>query len=88
MPSQLHDVSADPNSFAGRLRSLMEAQRVSAEKLSRLSRVNVRMINRYRAGKNEPRDSWGDPTANALKLARALGVEVDELLPPRERQAA
>lgn len=77
MPSQLH------GTFADRLTALMTEKRVSARQLESLARVDVRLIRKYRAGRVEPRDPWGTATVNAGKLARALNVEVDELLPPR-----
>lgn len=85
MPSQL---SGNSGTFGERLTRLMTEQRISARQLESLSRVDVRLIRKYRNGSVEPRDPWGWPSANAVKIARALGVEVDDLLPPVEPKAA
>lgn len=70
-----------PDNFAGNLRREMWKQRVSIAQLSDRSGVSIRLISKYRAGDSEPRDYYGTPTANALKIARALEVPVHHLLP-------
>jgi transcriptional regulator with XRE-family HTH domain len=75
MPSQV-----DGN-FASRLRTLQFDQRLSNEGLAQRTGISVRLIAKYRAGTTEPRDYYGDPSANAYKLADALDVAVEELLP-------
>lgn len=75
MPRQTH------GTFATRLRALMLEQRLGVGRLAILSGVDQRSIVRYRAGTVVPRDAYGQPTANAWKLARALGVPLEELLP-------
>jgi transcriptional regulator with XRE-family HTH domain len=74
--------------FAERLAILMRDQQLGLLRLSRFTGIDQKSITRYRNGTVEPRDAFGQPTANAWKLARTLGVEVDELLPPREKTAA
>jgi hypothetical protein len=66
----------------------MDSRRLSSAKLGALTHINAEQIRRYRGGRNEPRDHWGYPTANALKLARALDLDVNDLLPPRETPAS
>ena len=57
------------------LRKLREAQRLSQEKLARLSDVANNTIVKIEAGKNL------NPTLETLKkVAKALGVSVDELI--------
>jgi transcriptional regulator with XRE-family HTH domain len=81
MPGQLD------GTFAGRLRNLMVDQAITIERLAMLSGISVRSITRYRAGEVEPRDAFGRPSPNAWKLARALRIEVDELVPsPASRE--
>lgn len=80
MPSQVDDTL----SFAERLKRLMREQRIGNEGMFVRTGISPRLVAKYRAGTTEPRDAFGDPTANAHKLAAALGVEVSELLPPRE----
>ena len=82
MPSQVN-VRSRP--FATKLRQLMQDQRVSLNQLARDAEISVSVIGRYRTGQSEPRDHFGDPTPNAFKLAQALNVPVDELLPPVEK---
>jgi transcriptional regulator with XRE-family HTH domain len=85
MPSQVD------GKFAARLRALQFEQRLSVEALSRQTGISVRLLAKYRAGTTEPRDYYGDPSSNAHKLADALDVDVEELLPPApngEPQAA
>jgi transcriptional regulator with XRE-family HTH domain len=76
MPSQVD------GKFAARLRALQFEQRLSVEALSRQTGISVRLLAKYRAGTTEPRDYYGDPSANAYKLADALEVAVEDLLPP------
>lgn len=71
-------------SFAERLKDLQQERRFTAEALAYRSGVSLRLIQKYRAGVTEPRDSFGDPSANARKLAEALDVDVAWLLPPRD----
>lgn len=78
MPSQV-DGNSPP--FADRLKALMREQRVGSDVLGRRTGISARLIAKYRAGTTEPRDPFGDPTENAHKLAEALGVTVEDLLP-------
>lgn len=76
MPRQLD------GKFADRLRALMLEQKLGVGRLAILSGIDQRSLVRYRNGTVVPRDSYGQPTANAWKLARALGVPLEDLLPP------
>ena len=58
----------------------MVAHQMTVPALARACDIPERTIARYRAGTSEPRDSFGEPTANARALADALGVDVSELL--------
>lgn len=66
----------------------MTAQRIGASRLAQATGIDVRMIRKYRAGDSEPRDYFGYPTENGIKIADALDVDVDELLPVTESEAA
>lgn len=68
--------------FGTRLRALMFERRVSIQALYEATGVSVRLIGKYRAGDNEPRNYYGDPTENGRLIADALEVPVDVLLPP------
>jgi hypothetical protein len=59
----------------------MREQKLGVGRLAILSGIDQRSLVRYRSGIVVPRDSYGQPTANAWKLARALGVPLEELLP-------
>jgi hypothetical protein len=61
----------------------MSERGISNERLAVLSGVGSRQIARYRVGRNLPRDYFGHLSPNALKLARALGVDAETLFPPR-----
>lgn len=74
------------NNFAENLDALMTKREIGVVRLSQSTGIAARLINKYRAGKTEPRDYFGAPTANAYKLAAALKVSVEDLLPPRDRQ--
>lgn len=82
MPGQPQELSSQ--SVAYRLKRLMAARCVSTRQLETLSHVDQRLIRKYRGGYNEPRDFWGRPTANAVRIAHALQVPVEELVPPRQ----
>jgi transcriptional regulator with XRE-family HTH domain len=60
----------------------MLKRQISIHRLAALSGITVRSIVRYRNGEVVPRDYFGVPTPNAWKLARALGVTIDDLFPP------
>jgi hypothetical protein len=60
----------------------MLEQKLGVGRLAILSGIDQRSLMRYRSGTVVPRDSYGQPTANAWKLARALGVSLEDLLPP------
>jgi hypothetical protein len=60
----------------------MIEQQLGIARLAVLSGITERSIVRYRNGTVVPRDPYGQPTPNARKLARALRVPLDELLPP------
>lgn len=55
--------------------------------LSKQTGLTQRQIAKYRQphgeGGVEPRDYFGKPTPNAHRLAEALGVEVEWLVPPK-----
>jgi len=74
--------------FAERLDALMREQEIGLERLGRETGISPRLISKYRKGRTVPRDAFGEPSRNALKLARALGVSLADLLPPDEEQAA
>jgi transcriptional regulator with XRE-family HTH domain len=74
--------------FSSRLRCLMNEQHISSDQLAGKTGISERLIRKYRSGRTEPRDWWGEPTENGHKLADALGVPVDELLPPEGPVAA
>ena len=74
--------------FADRLNSLMAEQRVGVPTLSKRSGVPQRTISRYRAGTSTPVDPFGQPTPNAHALAKALGVDVRDLLDARPEALA
>lgn len=71
-----------------RLKSEMGSQGISIAALSLRTGVSLGLIARYRSGKVVPRDHFGRPSKNAFQIARVLGIDVDELFPPRERAAA
>lgn len=75
----------DTRTFAKRLKAIMREQKIGNERLAFKSGISSRLIAKYRAGTTEPRDGYGDPSHNAHKLAEALGVDLDELMPPRQR---
>jgi len=85
MPDQVTDTSS---TFAERLNALLADQRIGSGRLAALSNIDVRLICKYRSGRVVPRDAFGWPTTNAAKLARALGVAVEDLVPPRKNLAA
>jgi transcriptional regulator with XRE-family HTH domain len=60
----------------------MLEQKIGVGRLAALTGITQRSLIRYRNGSVVPRDAYGQPTANAWKLARALGVPLEELLPP------
>lgn len=70
--------------FAERLRALMREQGLSNDAVFLKTGISPRLVAKYKAGATEPRDYFGDPTENAHLLAEALGIEVGDLLPPRE----
>ena len=83
MTGQVKELSGP---FAARLRAVMNERRIGTATLSRASDVSARLIHKYRSGEVEPRNSWGDPTVNAQKLAAALDVPLAELCPARTRE--
>jgi len=63
------------SNIAKNLRKLREAKGLSQERLARLADVANNTIVKIEAGKNK------NPTLNTLKkIAKALGVSVDELI--------
>lgn len=60
----------------------MYQRRMSIQQLHGATGISVRLIGKYRAGENEPRNYYGDPTENGLAIADALEVPTEELLPP------
>lgn len=62
----------------------MREQGLSNDAVFLKTGISPRLIAKYKAGDTEPRDYFGEPTDNARLLADALGVDVNELLPPRE----
>lgn len=83
MPGKSKQISEN-SSFADRLRSAMWDQAIGVDELARVSGVSWRLISKYRKTDGvEPRDYFGKPTPNAHKLAKALGVEVGWLVPPK-----
>lgn len=67
----------------------MRDRGIGSERLARETGISVRLIRKYRAGQTVPRDWFGQPTENAVTLAKALGVNVRELFgTPTTRQAA
>lgn len=76
--------SSESPTFAERLNSAMWERQIGVEGLSRESGVSWRLISKYRKPDGvEPRDYFGKPTPNAHKLAKALEVEVEWLVPPK-----
>ena len=67
--------------FGETLKRIMHERRIGIDTLALETRISARLIGKYRSGSTVPRDPFGDPTENARKLASALGVPVDELLP-------
>jgi transcriptional regulator with XRE-family HTH domain len=65
----------------------MYQQQLGIGRLAVLTGIDQKSIARYRNGTVEPRDAYGQPTANAWKLARALRVPLHELLPDRQPEA-
>ena len=66
----------------------MTEQQIGVGRLALLSGIDHKSIARYRNGTVEPRSPYGQPSANAWKLARALRVPLEELLPePRAPKA-
>lgn len=76
-----------PDSFAAKLRGLQRERGLTNDELAREAGIGVRLIAKYRNGETEPRDYFGEPTENARKLATALGLPLDELLPTLEEAA-
>jgi hypothetical protein len=77
-------MTSENPTFAERLNSVMWDRGIGVEALARKSGVTWRLISKYRKPDGvEPRDYFGKPTANAHKLADALGVEVEWLVPPK-----
>lgn len=74
------NLPAGGQEFGARLRTLMFERRVGSGALARETGIDVRLIRKYRSGMNRPVDYFGDPTGNALKIARALGVSAGELI--------
>lgn len=74
--------------FSARLSRLMFEGRMSVGRLAQETGISERLIRKYRGGHSEPRDYFGDPTANALKIAEALSVPVEVLVPDPEDVAA
>jgi DNA-binding Xre family transcriptional regulator len=73
--------------FRDNLEAAMTAKKIGVDKLSQATGINRRLISRYRSrGKNHsvPRDAFGDPSANAKKIAKALDVKVDSLFAARK----
>jgi len=66
----------------------MRERKLSVNALSETTGISGRLIRRYRAGDSEPRDYFGDPTENGIKLALALSLSVEDLLPSPEDVAA
>ena len=63
------------SSITKNLRKLRESKKLSQEKLARLANVANNTIVKIEAGKNQ------NPTLDTLeKIAKALGVSVDELI--------
>lgn len=75
--------TSEPATFADRLRSAMFEKGIGLGVLSRETGITQRQLVSYRNGQHEPRDYYGRPTANAHKIAEALGVPVDDLVSPR-----
>lgn len=76
--------NSESPTFAERLNSAMWERQLGVEALAQKSGVTWRLISKYRKPDGvEPRDYFGKPTPNAHKLAKALGVEVDWLLPEK-----
>jgi hypothetical protein len=65
----------------------MIEQRLGVARLAILSGIDQRSLIRYRNGTVTPRDAFGHPTANAWKLARALDVPLEQLLPAPDAEA-
>lgn len=65
-----------------RVKVLREGKRLTLKELEELSGVDGSLINRIENGKVTPR------VDTAVKLARALGVSVDELLVEYEAELA
>jgi len=64
--------------IAGNLRRFMEERSLSVSLLERMSDVSAHSIRGYVYGKNLPN------LVNALKLSRAMGITLDELVEVRE----
>lgn len=62
----------------------MREQGLSNDAVFLKTGIAPRLVAKYKAGDTEPRDYFGEPTQNAHLLADALGVDVNELLPPKE----
>lgn len=65
------------------LKREMQAQRIGVNQLAAKTGIAPRLIVKYRVGDSTPRDYFGVPTPNALKIASVLRADVDELFPPR-----
>lgn len=78
----------EQDTFAVRLKRIQRELLTTNEALSRATGISVRLINKYRSGVTEPRDSFGEPSENAYKIAAALGEDVADLLPEPEDVAA
>lgn len=68
--------------FADQLRAVMAERGVGVEALARATGLSPRLIAKYRAGAHEPR------VQNAVKIASALQVPVETLLPNDGKEAA
>jgi transcriptional regulator with XRE-family HTH domain len=75
-------------SFDQALKALMRERRVGVDKLAFATGISPRLIGKYRSGTVVPRDPFGDPSENAVKIARELGVDVAVLLPPLDEEEA
>jgi transcriptional regulator with XRE-family HTH domain len=74
--------------FGQALKALMRERKVGVDKLAFATGISPRLIGKYRSGQVVPRDNYGDPTENAAKVAEFFGVDVADLLPPVEEEAA
>jgi hypothetical protein len=66
----------------------MRSHKVGVDSLAFATGISPRLIGKYRSGTVVPRDHYGDPTENAVKIAEFFAVDVADLFPPEQEQAA